>query len=84
MTSEFAYSDRIESEIRNNSKYRYVVIDLGIESISCDIQISSEYLNEEYGDHRSDDFTCDLCNGIGVDFSIWHVGEYMGKYENVK
>jgi len=58
----------IESEISNNRENRKVVINLGIESVSCDIEIIREYFYEENRNKRSRYFSSDLSNSIGIDF----------------
>lgn len=81
---EFSYRDRVESEIGDHREYREVIVDLGIESISSDIEIAREELDEEYGYQSGDDLPSDLCESIGVYFTIWHEGEYMGNDDKVK
>lgn len=60
--------DGIEPEVGDNGEYREVVIDLGIEPISRNIEVVCEDLYEEYRDECSRHFSGDLCEGIGIDF----------------
>jgi hypothetical protein len=77
---QFSYRDRIESEISDNCKYREIVVDLRVESISSDIEISCEDLDEVDGDESGDDLRSDLSDSVGVDFASGHMrGEYMEK-----
>lgn len=51
----------IETKIRDDREYREIVVHLGIESVSCDIEIVGEYLDEKYGDECGRDLSSDLC-----------------------
>jgi hypothetical protein len=80
MLRQFPYRDRIESEIGDDGEYREIVVDLGVESISCDIEISCEDLDEIDRDQGSEDLGSDLSECVGVDFASRHIGrEYMIK-----
>ena len=69
---EFTNSDRVESQISDDSKDREKIVNLRIESIACYIEIAREELDHEYRDQSGEDFATDLSNGIGVDFSSRH------------
>ena len=69
---EFTNSDRVESQISDDSKDREKIVNLRIESIACYIEIACEEFYHEYRDQSGEDFTADLSNGIGVDFSSRH------------
>jgi hypothetical protein len=82
MSGQLSYRYRVESEIGDDGEYREIVVDLGVEAISSDIEISSEHLDEQYRDQSSDDLACDLGDGIGVDFFGRHMSEeYMIKIQ---
>jgi hypothetical protein len=73
MPSQLSYGYRIESEIGNDGEYREVVVDLGIESISCDIEVSCDHLDHSYRDECCDDLGSYLGERIDIDFSGRHM-----------
>ncbi len=81
---ELSHGDRIESEIRDHSKYREVVVDLRIEAISFDIEIASEDLDHADRYDSSEDFSSDLSKGISIDFSGRHEGIIEKRSEESK
>ena len=83
ISGELSYRDRVESEVSDDGEYREIVVDLGVESISCDIEISGEYLDEQYRDQSGDDLTGDLGERIGVDFFGRHSRGVYDKNPNI-
>lgn len=61
-------TDSVKSQVGYDRKNRQVIIDLGIEPVSCDIEIVREYLDEEYRDKRRWNLSGDLSKCIEVDF----------------
>jgi hypothetical protein len=84
MCGELSYGDRVKSEICDHGEYRKIVIDLRVESISCDIEIVREHL-----DHR-DRYKCcydlgsDLGQSVGIYFLSGHDKKYREKGGSVK
>jgi len=65
---DFSDCDSIEPEVSDDRENGKIVIDLGIESVSCDIEIVCKYLDEKNRNKCSRYFSSDLSNSIGVDF----------------
>lgn len=70
--ADFPNRNGIESEIRYDGEDGQVVVDLGVESISSDIQVAREDFDEKYGKERGCHFPGDLREGVGIDFSGGH------------
>lgn len=66
---DFSHSDRIETEISDDSKEREIVIDFTIEPISRHIEIARENLDHEDRDKCCHDFRRDLSERIREYFS---------------
>jgi len=72
MSGELTDGDSIESEICDDGEYGEIVVYLRVESISLDIEVSSEDFYHPDGDDGSQDFASYLGEGVGVDLSSGH------------
>lgn len=75
---ELSHGDRIESEICDDGKYREIVVDLRVESISRDIEIVREHLDHGDRDQSRHELTGDLSKCVGIYFPSGHGGS-IGK-----
>lgn len=72
MFSELSDSDGIESEISDNREDGEIVVYLGVESVSSNIEVSRQYLDHPDGNDGGGNFSSDLCERVSVDFFGWH------------
>lgn len=79
MFREFSYRDRIEPEIRDDGKYREIVVYLRIESVSLYIEIVRDDLDHRNRDECGDDLCSDLSECVGVDLSSRHARKIKDK-----
>ncbi len=70
--AHFPDTECVESEIRYYGKYREVIVDFCVQSVSFDIEIVREDLYEKYRNQRRCDFSRDLRDSVGIDGSIGH------------